>query len=470
MIPKNYDEIEFIDDLTNPIYSIMQETQHNVLAVMTNRIRKIGKLSPTDAQRLSQLVRMEDLKTIESIIAAGTNLSTKQVDSIIEQAATNNDNLADNLYKARNMPPSNFATDLALLNVVKQAKKSMVDNVVNLSKTTGFVFNGKMTDTAKVYNYAVNKAIFEVQQGYFDYNTVMRSTITQLASSGLRTVDYSSGYSRRLDSSVRQNLSDGIRNLNMAYRETQGSQFGSDGVEISAHGLCAPDHISIQGKQYTKKEFEKLNGSLERPIGTMNCHHYIFPIIMDISKPAYSDDELKSYKESSSKEVEYSALKKDKDGKPIVNKLNRYDASQVQRKTETNIRQLKDIRNQLSLNDDKIGVAEYERKIKQKTAYYKKISGEIGLKPQMDRLRVFDGKSSTIPTVKPIKPTTATKVSSSEIDKMSRSKLVENSRKVFLKENSNLGEKEAEKRFNSLIESNTNTNLVKYLKKRKDKL
>ena len=49
-------------------------------------------------------------------------------------------------------------------------------------------------------------------------------------------------------------------------------------------------------------------------------------------------------------------------------------------------------KNQLSLNEDKIGVAEYERKIKAKTAYYKKISSEIGLNPQMDRLRVYTPK------------------------------------------------------------------------------
>lgn len=388
MIPK-YDEEDFINDLTNPIYSIMQQTQYQVLSVITNRIRNIGELSATDAHRLSQLIRMEDLDTIEAIIAAGTNLSTKEVDSIIEQAAENNDNLAEKYYKARNMPPSNFKTDLSLLNVVEQAKKSMVDGVVNLSKTTGFIFNGKMTDTAKVYNYAINKAVFEVQQGLFDYNTVMRSTITQLASSGFRTVDYESGYSRRLDSSVRMNLSDGIRQMNVAYRDVQGSQFGADGVELSAHAMSEPIHGLYQGKQFTKKEFEELQGSLERPFFTMNCRHSSFPIIMGLSKPAYSDDELDQYEKNSRQEVEYSTLQKDSDGKVIKNSLSRYDASQKMRQVETNIRQLKDVRNQLELNNDTVGVAEYNRKIKQKTAYYKKISSEIGLNPQMDRLRVY---------------------------------------------------------------------------------
>ena len=330
MIPK-YDDEDLINNLTNPIYSIMQQTQYQVLSVITNRIRNIGKLSATDAHRLSQLIRMEDLDTIESIIAAGTNLSTKN-DSIIEQAATNNDNLAEKYYKHRNMPPSNFKTDLSLLNIVEQAKKSMVDGVVNLSKTTGFVFNGKVTDIGKTYNYAINKAVFEVQQGLFDYNTVMRSTITQLASSGLRTVDYESGYSRRLDSSVRMAVSDGVRGLNVAYRDVQGSQFGADGIELSAHAMSEPIHGLYQGKQFTKKEFEQLQGRLKRPFFTMNCRHSSFPIIMGLSKQAYSDDELDRYEKNSRQEVEYSTLQKDSNGKPIKNTLSKYDASQVLRK------------------------------------------------------------------------------------------------------------------------------------------
>ena len=392
MAIKKRNDDELIDELLNPISDIIQETQYKVLSIITSRINSISKLSATDAHQLNQLIKQQDLAEIESIIAKTTDRSVKEVDSIIVQAAQNNDDLAKSMYEYRNMPPSSFKTDLSLLNVVNQAKKSMVDDVVNLSKTTGFVFNGKMTDTAKVYNYAVNKAIFEVQQGYFDYNTVMRSTITQLASSGLRTVDYESGYSRRLDSSVRMAVSDGVRGLNVAYRDVQGQQFGADGIELSAHAMSEPIHGLYQGKQFTKKEFEQLQGRLERPFFTMNCRHSSFPIIMGLSKQAYSDEELDQYENNARKPVQYSTLQKDKDGNPIKNTLSKYDASQVLRKTETDIRRLKDIKNQLSLNEDNIGIAEYNRKIKAKTAYYKRISEEVGLEPQLDRLRVYTPK------------------------------------------------------------------------------
>lgn len=375
-------EEEFIDDLIQPICDIYQETNSKVLSIMVNRIKQIGTLSPTDAGRLSILLKNQDLKQIEKALSDATKLSIKQIDSIVEESAAYNDDLSEKLYKAKNMPPTTFVTDSALLNVVDVAKKNIVDSVVNLSKTTGFMINGKMTSTAKTYNYAINRAIFEVEQGLFDYNTSMRSVIKQMADSGVRVVDYESGYSRRLDSAVRMNLREGISQLNMNYREQQGNEFGSDGVEISVHGLCAPDHLPIQGKQYSTKEFELLQSTLERPVGSLNCKHVTMPIILGISKPVYSDSELEEVKENSNKQVKYQLPS----GKTV--EQSRYEATQSQRNQETKIRRLKDVKNQLDISGDKIGSATYQKQIKEQTVIYKRMSEQMGISPKLDRLRI----------------------------------------------------------------------------------
>jgi hypothetical protein len=385
-IKKNQDD--FLEDLINPLSELFEQVNTDVLSVITNRIKSIGTMTATDAHKLSILIRNKDIKEIERIISDGTDLSIKQIDKILTKSASYNDELANSLYKARNIPPSTISTDSVLLNVVRTAKENIVDNVVNLSKTTGFMLNGKMTDTAKAYNYAVNRAIFEVEQGLFDYNTAMRSVIKQMADSGVRTVDYDSGYHRRMDSAVRMNVLDGVRMLNMNYRETQGSQFGADGVEISAHGLCSPDHLPYQGKQYTNKEFEKLQETLDRPIGSLNCKHSITPIILGISNPVYSDETLQEYKANSNKKVEYSTLQKDSDGNYIKKTVSKYDFSQIQRKTETDIRRLKDYKNQLDIMGDKIGSSEVQKRITAKTKYYKMISNQGGLSPKTERVRI----------------------------------------------------------------------------------
>ena len=123
-IPKNQDE--FIEELLNPIDDIMSEVDTKVLTIITERIKAVGKMSASDAQRLSIIARNKDLAEIEKIIADATELSTKQVNSIVEESAKNNDDLASYLYKSRNLPPSNYLSDLSLLNAVQTARKSFV--------------------------------------------------------------------------------------------------------------------------------------------------------------------------------------------------------------------------------------------------------------------------------------------------------------------------------------------------------
>lgn len=392
---KKYNENEFIEDLLNPISDIMQETQFNVLAVISQRIKKIGKMSTTDSQKISQLVKMEDLNTIESILSASTKLTVKEIDNIINESAKMNDNLAENLYKARGLDKSNFLKDSSLANIIDHARKSIKDNIVNLSDTraVGLVINGEFKSMKQAYNYTINRAVFEVQQGLFDYNTSVRSLLVEMAKNGINTkVQYESGYKRRLDSAVMMNVQDGIRQTNMAYRKQQSKQYGGDRVFVSLHSMCGSDHIGINGQDYSLKEWQKVSSGLARQIGTLNCKHYITYGIDGISQNPYSDKDRKQAKDSSNKEVQYTTLKRGSNGEYEKKTLSKYEASQQQRAVETDIRRLKDVRNQLELNNDTIGVAEYNRKIKERTKYYKFISNEMGLPTNDFRLRVYNPK------------------------------------------------------------------------------
>lgn len=148
----------------------------------------------------------------------------------------------------------------------------------------------------------------------------------RVAKSGMR-VTYKNGVIRRLDSAVRMNVLEGIRQVNMGIRDIAGKEFGADGVELSAHALCVSDHLPYQGLQYTNDEFEDLNSDLVCEIGTCNCQHYTFPIVIGVSSRTYSDEKLRQFKEYSNETI-------DVEGK----QMSRYKASQYMRKLETNMR------------------------------------------------------------------------------------------------------------------------------------
>ena len=96
--------------------------------------------------------------------------------------------------------------------------------------------------------------------------------------------------------------------------------------------------MDIQGKQYTKKEFRQLNERLERPVGELNCKHFAYPVVIGVSSPSYSRKQLKELRKESTRKIEY-------EGKTYT----AYEATQVQRRLETQIRQQKE--NKLIGND-----------------------------------------------------------------------------------------------------------------------
>lgn len=368
--------------LLEQVTSLMQQTNNDVIAVICNRIKTIGEMSTTDAIKLSNMARTTDLEEIEDILAKNTELSKKAVDEIVEKSAENNDELSAQYYKHAGKTKN----EKVLETIKSRAKKSISKGLINLSDTTAFIMDGKPLNIRETYTKAINSAIYATQQGLTDYNTAIRTTVRNLADSGLRVVDFDSGYHRRLDSQARMNILDGMRQLNQEYREEQGQEFGADGVEISVHGMCAPDHQDIQGQQYSKEDFEKLQSRLLRPIGTLNCHHTTFPIILGVSKPAYTKKRLKEIKAQSNAPVQYT----DKLGNDKV--VSAYDSTQKQREQETIIRRLKDRREAFRASGDNDEVAKLNKQITAQSRYYRKMSAEVGLEPKMERTRVIKAK------------------------------------------------------------------------------
>ena len=259
------------------------------------------------------------------------------------------------------------------------------------------------------------------------------------------------------------NILEGVRQVNLGIRQITGEQFGADGYEISAHGLCAEDHQPIQGKQFSKKEFAKLQESLVRPIGTLNCQHTAYPIVLGISQPAYSASELQDMLDYSNAKI---AL-------PNGKIVSRYEASQVMRNIETNIRYAKDSFIAGKASGDDVLMQKAKAKIKRNQEQYKKVCEASGLKPRTERMSVSGYRNMSIKIPKTVKaPVSSNRVPSikntltmTDIKAMNRDTLQATAKNIFLKENVALVEEEATRRFNALINSNSDNQLQKYIQK-----
>lgn len=381
---KDIQDENWLDSLTDDLEKNLSDLNSYVVSTICKRIGVIAnrmKEGKTEYKTATEYA-LQDMSLIKKAIEKSKKYGRKEINNIFNKLAAANVDFANDFYEYRNMPKiEDYTKNPALKPLVDDMKKTTEEGFRNISKTTAIGMtdkDGNFKSIRQTYVRIIDDAVEAVKLGERDFYTVMRDKIKQLAESGIRVnfTDKDKGYSRRLDSQVKMNMRDGIRKLNHQMQEQVGKEFDSDGWEISVHSLCAPDHQHIQGKQYSKKEYDKLNRRLDRPIGEMNCRHYAMPIILGVSKPVYSDKELQEAIDRSNAKVTYK-------GKEYT----RYEASQVQRRYEAAIRQA---RLEQQAAKDATDIDEERRQKTRVTALkadYKRFSNSVGLRIRYDNIK-----------------------------------------------------------------------------------
>lgn len=378
-----------LDLVLERFYQRFNKYNTKVLKKIGEAIKQIGEVSPSQAYQLGQELKYGiELDDLLEELAQISGKSVLDVDRLLDRVAEENVDFAEKYYKAKNKEFVDYENNEPLQRYVETIKQETYGTFRNLANSTniGFTFKDANNNTIfkpfkTAYRDLIDEAVYNVTTGVKDYQSAIRNTINDIADSGVKiheeSVTYRSGYNRRIDSSVRQNILEGVRQVNLGIQERIGDEIGADGVEISVHFPCADDHIDIQGRQYSKKRFEQVNGNLDRPIGTYNCRHFIFSIIMGIDEPQYSDNALFKMQQRNNQTVEY-------EGKTY----NKYEATQLQRKLETSIRKQKDRQIIARASGDKEGIATAQQKISQLTHKYNEFSKIADLPTYKNRLSV----------------------------------------------------------------------------------
>lgn len=431
-----------------------EEINEDYIELMSKHVKDMGRLSATDMHRLEQMNKMDaNIAHINKKLRQQCNLTVLQLDKLYKESGLSLYDDMDVFYSAKGVKQVPFEQNRRIQEYIQSVDSLTYGTFENLSRTTAMSEN---------YRKVVDRGVYAVSSGMENYQAAIRKALVKASTDGMR-VKYASGYTRRLDSAARMNILSGVRQVNLGIRQITGEQFGADGYEISAHGLCAEDHQPIQGKQFSKKEFNKLQASLARPIGTLNCQHTAYPIILGVSQPAYSDSELKDMLDYSNEKITL----------PNGKIVSRYEASQVMRNIETNIRYAKDSFIAGKASGDDVLMQKAKAKIKKNQEQYKKVCEASGLKPRTERMSVSGYRNMSIKVSKTVKspvssnrvPTIKNTLTMKDIKAMNRDTLQATAKNIFLKENVALGEEEATRRFNALINSNSDNQLQKYIQK-----
>ena len=386
-----YNQEKAIDKLENQINNINVD----MLKSIGKTIYEIGKIRPTEVHKIQQIY-LESALNAEEItrkIYEYTMIYNKGLEYILINEALKDIKKSEIYYKHRGLKKPTLK-DERISNKIKAINNLTMGELSNISNTSvvGLKdYNNRIIyyPIKTAYRNIIDKAIILRQSGVVDYNTAIKDTLNELGDSGLRVV-YESGYSRRLDSAVRQNILDGTSQLNQEILSILGNDFNSDGVELSTHLDCAPDHLPIQGRQFSNIEYAKLQSNqpfedaqgnsyteIKRPIGQWNCRHLSFPIILGVNKPEYTDEQLKQMILNNNKVKSFNGKK-----------YTGYQATQEQRRLETEIRRNKEKLILFKSAGNKQETLRIQNNITNLTKKYKNFSFEMGLTPKLDRIKI----------------------------------------------------------------------------------
>lgn len=382
---------ETIDNIPDVIADRLAEANEYMLRKMGENIKRIGMLAPSDVHRLDEMRRAgADIKKIVSEVSKRTERSLLDIATMFAILADINMSEAYDAYKFRGLEYVPYAKNDYLKRFVESYIRRTAGTLRNLSQTHALrIFSAKknaFVSFADGYKDAIDQAVTNSALGIQDYQSAMRDTLRKVGESGLCTMEYESGYTRRLDSAVRMNLLEGIRQINQGIQDQIGEELGADGVEISAHVYCAPDHEDIQGRQMTNAEYAKWDAEHaypKRQIGKLNCHHFVFRVLLGIQEPIHTPEELDRMKEENAKGIYF-------EGKHYTG----YQATQIQRSLEAQIRKYKDLHTLARSAGDDVLKRKAQTQITALTHKYKEFSEAAGLSFKGKRLQVSGYKPS----------------------------------------------------------------------------
>ena len=368
---------------------------------------EIGELTPSQVYTIGQQLKYGDsLQRIIKILSDTSKVNEIEIYRMLELEAKNNLNFSKKYYLAKEIDFIPYVENIELQNKVSEIAMITLGTYRNISRTTGLtyfdIYGNKVTKPIIVaYNELVDEAIMNVSQGKQTFYQTLEKQLKEIGKNGVQSIGFDKR-KRRIDSALRMNIQDGLNSLSIAQQEIMGEQFGADGVEITVHEFPAPDHEEVQGHIFKKEEFEKLqndgvatdiNGTNIdihrtlvsgittddfRPIGELNCYHRAFEIVLGVDEPRYTQEQLNEIIKRNNDGIEYN-------GKHYT----MYEATQIQRKLETEIRRSKEQELMLSNPNFKESLIAQKKDTKILYEEYHKFSKLAGLPAQLERTRLL---------------------------------------------------------------------------------
>lgn len=383
---------EYKDQVADKIAARYIGLEERILQDIARRIKKTGEITSTADWQINRLrilgYSSEDIeREIKKTLDASYPEMFELYDKVIDWEYVRN----KDIYEQINAEFIPYEENRQLKQITDAIIRQSLEDLENVTKSIGFYldYNGRkvLTPLSQVYTNYLDNACFDVVTGAFDYGSVLRRVVTQLTNSGLRKIEYGSGYASRVEVAARRAVMTGVANLTGEIADYNAKKLGTEYFEVEWHAGARPTHAVWQGQVWTKEQLYSVCG-----LGTVtgllgaNCYHTYYPFFPGISQRNWSDEWLEEQNRKESKPKEF----RDKE-------YTLYEAKQRQRQMETAMRAQ---REKVQMLQD--GGADRQEVMLQKAKYqgqlneYAAFSRKMGLKEERERIYLdMRGKIAT---------------------------------------------------------------------------
>lgn len=356
--------------------------------IMADIIRRLKKNSGEITRTADwQIYRLHELgkskKEIKKYIQEALNLSDTEIDRIYSDVLAEGYARDASLYTALGKDFIAFEDNKPLQQMISAVKSQTKEGYNNITQSLGFAVkspNGKtmFKPIAEYYQNTLDKAVMDITSGAFDYNTVLKRTVSEMTNSGLRTVDYASGYSCRTNVAIRRAVVTGFHQVVAKINEDNAQKLNTNTFEVSWHSGHRPSHW-WGGLWFTLEELVDVCGlgTVEGLCGA-NCYHSYTAVVPGISAPTYTKNQLEQLEAQEKETKEYN-------GKAYT----KYEALQRQRRLESSMRiqrQKIKLLQEGEANEEDVIAA--RGKYKGTSDEYARFSKAMGLPQQRERVTV----------------------------------------------------------------------------------
>lgn len=324
-----------LEKLTLAIEKSFSELEIRIMMDVVRLIRENGfstASSDWDITRLQQLGKSET--EIKSWIQEALDASDEEMEHIFSEEVYKEYYGHSRAYETNGMKQIPLKENTQMQQLINAVKEQTDQTFENMTGSMGFAIRNPATGKLaysplrEFYTDTLDKAVLDIQTGAFDYQTVLNRTINTMVSSGVRWIDYDSGYHSRVDVAARRAVMTGFRQVQGKINEQTASDLHTDSYEVTYHVGARPEHQPWQGRVWTMQQLIEVCGlGSVTGLHGANCYHDYNAFIPGVSVRTYTDDQLEEMLSAENEPKEYN-------GKEYTT----YEALQQQRKMERTMR------------------------------------------------------------------------------------------------------------------------------------